>query len=70
MLEFAEYNGEWNDYYNDWKWIKLTEAVKKVSPQFTFCAHDSLEDCKATREIWQFLKNIKNTTTEEQKKSM
>jgi len=72
MLEFAEYNGEWNDYYNDWKWIKLAEAVKKVSPQFNFCAHDSLEDCKATREIWQFLMNRKNTTMEpeEQKKSM
>lgn len=56
MVRYAEYvNGEWDAEANCYKRISLVEAVKNVAPNFHYQAHDSLEDCKATREVWQFL---------------
>lgn len=57
MLRFAKYNGEWSDKYDDYKRIKLITAVNMVDPNFQFYAHDSLEDCKATKVVWEFLEN-------------
>lgn len=37
------------------KWQKLINAVKQVNPSFEFDAHNSLEDCKATREVWHYV---------------
>lgn len=46
MLKFAPIYGEWNDYYGDYKWQKLTTCARYY--QYYFRAHDSLEDVKAT----------------------
>lgn len=46
MLAFAEYNGEWNDEKQAYKWKKLGECA--VSFDYEFNAHDSAEDVKAT----------------------
>lgn len=46
MLEFAPIYGEWNEYYGDYKWQKLTTAANYYG--YKFNAHDSLEDVKAT----------------------
>lgn len=46
MQEFAPIYGEWNEYYEDYKWQKLTTCAKYYGYEFN--AHDSLEDVKAT----------------------
>ena len=34
---------------------ELKDAVFQVNSNFKFNAHNSLEDCKATREVWHYL---------------
>ncbi len=46
MFEFAEIYGEWNDYYESYKWQSLTTMAGYYG--YEFKAHDSLEDVKAT----------------------
>ena len=36
--------------------VEWSEA--EVNPKFSFKAHDSLEDCRATREVWDFLMTV------------
>ena len=52
MLEFAEIYGEWNDYFQDYKWQKLTTCALYYS-YGSFGAHDALEDCKATLHCYK-----------------
>jgi DNA polymerase-3 subunit epsilon len=52
MVEFAEVYGEWNDYYKDYKWQKLTKCADYYGYDWgTDAAHDSLADCRATLYI-------------------
>ena len=46
MLAFAEIYGEWNEYYGNYKWQSLSKCAEYYG--YTFKAHDSLEDVKAT----------------------
>lgn len=46
MFSFAEIYGEWNDYYGEYKWQKLSKCAEYYG--YEFKAHDSLEDVKAT----------------------
>lgn len=46
MYAFAEIYGEWNEYYQSYKWQKLSTCAAYYGYQFK--AHDSLEDVKAT----------------------
>lgn len=49
MLDFAEIYGEWNDYFGDYKWQKLSTAAAYYD--YEFKAHDSLEDVRATLHV-------------------
>ena len=57
MIEFAEIYGEWNDYYGNYKWKKLTIAAYYYGYNFDDSAHDSLEDAKATLVVYNAIKN-------------
>ena len=46
MLEYAKYVGEWNDYYNDYKWQKLEGGD-----------HTAVGDCLATLELIRSMAN-------------
>ena len=59
MLAYAEYNGEWDQERDCFKWKKLADAVQNLAPDFKFKAHDSLEDTKALKVVWDGLKNNK-----------
>ena len=49
MILFAEIYGEWNDYYGNYKWQKLTKCADYYSYDWgTDEAHDALADCRAT----------------------
>lgn len=47
MLEFAEIFGEWNDYFQSYKWQKLITCARYYDYEIEN-AHDSLYDVKAT----------------------
>lgn len=60
MEKFAPIYGEWNEYYQSYKWQKLTTCAKFFD--YEFKAHDSLEDTKATLYCYfEILKIIENT---------
>ena len=54
MLEFAPIYGEWNDYYGTYRWQKLTTCAGYYG--YTFKAHDSLEDVRATLYCYNRMK--------------
>lgn len=47
MIKFAEIYGEWNDYWGNYTWQKLSTCCTYFG-YYLKNAHDSLEDCKAT----------------------
>ena len=51
MLKFAPIYGEYNSYYGEYKWQKLTTCADYYG--YKFAAHDSLEDCRATLYCYQ-----------------
>jgi inhibitor of KinA sporulation pathway (predicted exonuclease) len=51
MKLFAKYYGEWNDYYNNFKWHKLVDAIKKCNIEIDGIYHRSLSDVKTTRQL-------------------
>ncbi len=51
MLMFAEVYGEWNDYFQDYRWQTLRTAASYYG--YEFKAHDALEDVKATRFVFE-----------------
>ena len=48
MREFAKIYEEWNNYYGNHTYQKLTNAACYYGYNFDELAHDSLEDVKAT----------------------
>lgn len=51
MLMFASVYGEWNYYYNSYRWQKLTTAARYYN--YDFAAHDALADVQATLHIFE-----------------
>lgn len=63
MKDFAPIYGEWNDYYEDWKWQKLTTCADYYD--YTWgdnTAHNSLSVCRAT--LYCYKKIIENKENE------
>jgi DNA polymerase-3 subunit epsilon len=50
MTAFGEYAGEWNDYYGNYKWWKLTDAIAKVGSTADG-AHRAMADCLMTAYV-------------------
>lgn len=59
MFDFAEFYGEWNDYFQSFKWQKLGNCASYFGYEFN--AHDSLEDVKATLYCYNKLNELKAT---------
>ncbi|MFW5721584.1 MAG: exonuclease domain-containing protein [bacterium] len=59
MNMFSEWHGEWNDYYGNYRWIKLTDAAKITGyvPNGGQ-AHRALEDCKMTAHVLKFMAGV------------
>lgn len=55
MIEYAPVAGKWNDYKNDFKWMKLTQCARHY--KYKFEAHDALEDVKATLHCFDKMLN-------------
>lgn len=57
MLEFAPIYGEWNDYFGDFKWQKLSTCANYYDYKSAGRMHDALEDCLATAHCYKAMKN-------------
>lgn len=55
MLKFSEFYGEWNDYYQDYKWQSLSTATSYIMHKWQGPAHCSLSDSLATKAVWTYL---------------
>ena len=53
MIMFAEIYGEWNDYFEDYKWQKLTTAARYYGYNFEGQEHNSLADVFATKFVYE-----------------
>lgn len=56
MNMYAELLGDWNDYYNNWRWVKLTEAASRTGYVSNGGkAHRALEDCFMTLHVLKYM---------------
>ncbi len=53
MIEFAPIYGDFNEYRGNYRWKKLEVAAAHVGFKGTNF-HSAIEDCKATRAIWEY----------------
>lgn len=61
MQDFAPIYGEWNDYYESYKWQKLTTCANYYNYNWgDDTAHDSLADCRATLYCYLQIINKEN----------
>ena len=56
MIEFAKIYEEWNNYYGNRTYQKLTNVACYYGYNFDELTHDSLEDVKATLVVYNALK--------------
>lgn len=59
MEDFAPLYGEWSNYYQSFKWQKLSTCASYFD--FEFKAHDSLEDVKATLHCYKKIISLKES---------
>lgn len=49
MLQYAAYRGEWNDYFGNWRWPKLSQAIAEFNIDLgDGKAHSAITDCQTT----------------------
>ena len=63
MLAFAEEYGEWNEYFGNYIWQKLSKAAAYYG--YKFKAHDSLEDVRATLYVYNKMQDKNRKIMEE-----
>lgn len=55
MTLYAPFHGEWSEYYDDFKWCKLTVAADEIGHEWTGAAHGSLADTLATKAVQEWV---------------
>lgn len=58
MLDYAPVHGDWNDYYEDFTWCKLTTAAREIGYKWAGAAHGALADALATRAVQEWLEAL------------
>lgn len=61
MLDFAIIYGEWNSYFHDWKWKKLTTCAAAYHYSWEGKAHGALADALATLFCFNKIRELKET---------
>lgn len=54
MLAYAEHNGDWNDYYQNYRWVRLAQACA-IEGLAVADAHQAMGDCKMTLALIKHL---------------
>lgn len=55
MKRFAAFYGEWNDYFGDYRFQKLSTAMAYFKQQWDGKEHVAVNDCKATLKVMKAL---------------
>ena len=55
MLRYAEWKGEWNSHYGNYRWHKLQVAAKATGFKQSVEWHRAVADTIACRHIWRYL---------------
>ena len=55
MLDYAPEVGEWDKFYGEYRWHRLTEAADHIGYEWTDRAHGSLADALATLAVQNWL---------------
>lgn len=53
MIMFAKIYGEWNEYFEDYKWQSLSTAARYYKYNFEYQEHNSLADVFATKFVYE-----------------
>lgn len=61
MLMYSEFHGDWNDYWGNYSWQKLSTAASRFGIKVTN-AHNALADAKVTYELLQKLALMEDRT--------
>jgi DNA polymerase-3 subunit epsilon len=54
MLGYAEHNGDWNDYFGNYRWVRLAHACANERLSVAD-AHQAMGDCKMTLALIKHL---------------
>lgn len=66
MRDFAVIYGKWSDYFEEYKWQKLTTAARYYGYDWKSIpegAHNSLADCYATLFVYRKIKGVEKSET-------
>ncbi len=55
MMIYSRFDGEWNDYFGNYKWHKLEEACRRCNIPIDVTLHDALADCKITDKLLHYI---------------
>ena len=55
MLRFSDFIGDWNEYYGNNRWQRLSRAIKYIGYTPVGDLHRAQTDALATHHVWQFL---------------
>ena len=58
MLRYAEWRGEWNSHYGNYRWHKLQVAAKATGFKQSVEWHRAVADTIACRHVWRHLERI------------
>lgn len=57
MVAFAQWNGDWNSYHGNYKWVKLDAAARAMGVKLDEQTHRAVDDCILTLKVIQALAN-------------
>jgi DNA polymerase-3 subunit epsilon len=62
MQIYSKFRGEWNDYYNNYRWHKLEVACNQCGIIIDLELHDALSDCIMTDRLIHYIAEQKLST--------
>jgi DNA polymerase-3 subunit epsilon len=62
MQIYSKFRGEWNDYYNNYRWHKLEVACSQCGIVIDLELHDALSDCIMTDRLIHYIAEQKLST--------
>ena len=55
MSNYAVYNGNWNDYHQSYRWVKLSSAALACNIALPAGTHRARVDAELTRQVVMYM---------------
>lgn len=59
MNAYAVFNGEWNDYHGNYRWVRLSDAAQMSGVELPENLHRAKADAELTRRVVQYVGGLK-----------